>query len=71
MNKVISALERQLRIEEAKKVHNKIEKDTSRTFLNYKGSPLYNEDDDFIMQLRQAIIVLNNYENENGGKNEA
>src|SRR5688572_6098984 len=58
MQKVIEALERQLRLEEAAITSNKIQRDTAKQLPGYKGSELYPERPEYIEELKQAIEIL-------------
>lgn len=62
MEMVISALERQIRLEEAAITANKIERDTRRGFPGYKGPELHQERPEYITQLKKAVEVLKHYQ---------
>lgn len=69
MEKVIIKLEAELRFQCQVKLVEKRRREKIKE--GFKTEEPHNYDDDYINQLDLAISVLKNYENENGGKNEA
>jgi hypothetical protein len=58
MEQVISALERQIRIEEMKIVSNRMERESVESLPGYKGPALHTENQEYLDELRKAVAIL-------------